>query len=78
MMNLLTRDYGRYTSTHALSQLHADRPQLFQTLVDLILDSLENDYCYALGYFPSNKDKESADQRDERSVMLQEWLEELD
>lgn len=67
------QDYGRYAVTYPLLQLHRDRPQLFEKLVDLIANSLEDDYCLSLDSFPTSQHKETTRQREQRNTMIQEW-----
>ena len=78
MTGLPTQDYGRYAVSHSLHHLHIDRPQLFEKLVKHIVNSLEDEYCFPPGYFPSSQSQENANQRAERNSMVQEWLGELD
>ena len=70
---LLIQDYGRYAVTYPLLQLHRDRPQLFEKLVDLIANSLEDDYCLSLDSYPTSQRKETTRQREQRNTMIQEW-----
>lgn len=70
---LLIQDYGRYAVTYPLLQLHRDRPQLFEKLVDLIANSLEDDYCLSLDSYPTSQRKETTRQREQQNTMIQEW-----
>jgi hypothetical protein len=65
-ISLPTREYKCYTVNHALCQLHIDRPKLFEQLVDFIINSLEDDYCY------------NPDSKAERKTVVAEWLQDLD
>ncbi|RDL38571.1 Uncharacterized protein BP5553_02911 [Venustampulla echinocandica] len=67
------QDYGCYAVTYPLLQLHKNQPQLFQKLVDLIANSLEDDYCLSLDSFPTSQHKETTRQREQRNIMIQEW-----
>ncbi|KIN01660.1 hypothetical protein OIDMADRAFT_53186 [Oidiodendron maius Zn] len=67
------QDYARYAVTYPLLQLHRDRPQLFEKIVDLIANSLEDDYCLSLDSYPTSQRKETARQREQRNTMIQDW-----
>lgn len=75
---ILIQDYGRYAVTYPLLQLHRDRPQLFEKLVDFIANSLNDDYCLSLDSFPTSQHKETTHQRERRKDIIQEWQGDLE
>jgi len=71
------RNYQRYAISYALSEMYQNERDLFQKLVDYIIDSLEDDYSYPPDYFPRDEEDESDSQRKSREEMVDQWLKEL-
>ncbi|KAH8811493.1 hypothetical protein F5884DRAFT_749866 [Xylogone sp. PMI_703] len=71
--SLPIRDYRHYAVTSPLLQLHRDQTQLFDKLVNMIFNSLEDDYYLSLDSFPASQHKETPRQREQRNTMVQEW-----
>lgn len=77
-MDTQIQDYTRYAVNLGLRSLYSNEQQLFEKLVDFIVNSLEIDYCYDSDSFPSSEREENTRQRELRKDMIQEWLKDLD
>ena len=54
-MDTQIQDYTRYAVNLGLRSLYSNEQQLFEKLVDFIVNSLEIDYCYDSDSFPSSE-----------------------